>query len=136
VDCTNADGGVIGFELVMTDNWDGGDLFVRFDTVNVNAVPDEILNGNVLAQCRGTDEVINNTWGTAAISVDYTGETTNATKPMEATVTPDCTTSCQGGDLCFIEFNSLATGTGTDFSEVYILMAEVGYPIEDNDEVD
>jgi hypothetical protein len=117
VNCTDADGGAIGFELIMTDNWDGGDLFVRFDTTNVNAAPDEVMNGNILAQCRGTDEVINNTWGTAAISVDYT-------------------TSCQGGDICFIEFNSLATSTGTDLTGVRIIMAEVGYPIEDNDEID
>jgi hypothetical protein len=137
IDCADNDAGKINTLYAAPDNWDGGDIHVKIDLAYLGADPNGVFGGTVKAMCRGDDELIDTTWGTpVAISHDFSPGTyvQYDAADMEALVTPDCTTSCQPGDTCFIEFDAVAaTITDTDPTNIHILGMTLGVTIDDLD---
>jgi hypothetical protein len=137
IDCVDGDAGKINTLYAAPDNWDGGNLHIKMDLAYLGADPNGVFGGTIKATCRGSDELIDTTWGTpVAISHDFAPVTyvQYDAADMEAIVTPDCTTSCQPGDTCFIEFDTVAaTITDTDPTNIHIVGMTIGVTIDDLD---
>lgn len=140
IDCADNDAGRIGGYYVMPDNWDGGTFTMELDLIMANANPDGFYGGNVVAQCRGDSEAVNNTWGTAALLADLSGAVTvqwDVFNVVSGPVTPNCTTSCQVGDTCFFQFQALAASiTNTNPTDVHIPAIQINYGVTGLDKVD
>jgi hypothetical protein len=123
--------------MEMPDNWDAGTFTVKVQTTHDNAVPADNLNADVAVQCRGDDEVINNTFGSEIAADIATYATQWDLREVEtAAITPNCTTSCLAGDRCYFRWQMDAAGTTTAVANLHILGFTVGYTIVDVDEVD
>lgn len=121
VNCADNAASAFYFDMRMPDSWDGGTFVVYLVGENGNATPSGNLDFDVSVQCRGDSEVINSTYGTAQNVVVGFDTQYDLEQASSSAITPNCTTSCAGGDKCFFKAVMDDTGTTTEVADTYIL---------------
>jgi hypothetical protein len=76
--CSDA-AGTIDVQVVMPENWDGGNLFIEPEVFSAEASPSGTIEFEISIQARGNDETINNTWVTTNGNAYFEDAETTAT---------------------------------------------------------
>ena len=125
--CADNDASQIEGHIQMPDSWDGGTVVFELDILQT-AADTAVFNSDVSVQARGATEAVNNTFGTEVAMDDAAVTGSNAIDQVTSgAVTPNCTTSCVGGDTLFWRLEFDAAGTTTGVTTLHILGMKMEY---------
>lgn len=124
--CADNSSSIIYGSFQSPNNWDAGTLI--FEQVVVQTAADtNALNADISAQCKGTTETVNSTYGTA-IAMDGSMTGSNANNMItSAAVTPNGT--CAAGDMVYFKYVVDSVGTTTAMATTHTLGFTVRYRV-------
>jgi len=125
--CTDNDASTIYGSVGMPDSYDGGTVTFEGQFIQT-AANTSAMNSDIAAECKGTGETVNSTWGTE-VAMDIANMTgSNAIDHVtSAAVTANGT--CAAGDTLFFRWQLDAAGTTTAVATLHVVGFKMEYSV-------